>query len=85
MIDESELKDTLIILVAFCRKSFDFSVQTLNELAAVRESVRGLDPTFSDVLSGHRKYYSESEKEAVDQILKDYDDLIERLEKRLIL
>jgi hypothetical protein len=85
MINESELQETLIILVAFCKKTFDFSLQTLNELAAVRESVRGLDPTFSDVLSGHRKYYTESERATADQILEDYDDLSRRLRDHLIL
>lgn len=84
MINETELKEILIILTSFCKKSFDFSVKTFDELAAVRESVRGLDPTFSDVLSVHRKYYREAEKEAIDQILEEYDLLIRRLNERLI-
>jgi hypothetical protein len=50
MIDERVLRDVLVLVATEQKKLYLMLSSVLNELAAVRESVRGLDPTFSEVL-----------------------------------
>lgn len=50
MIDESSLRDVLVSIATEQKVLVLMVSAMLTELAAVRESVRGLDPTFSDVL-----------------------------------
>jgi hypothetical protein len=51
----------------------------LNEVAAIRETVRGLDPTFADVIEGKRIEAARAQVEAVKLQLAVYDHIIERL------
>ena len=62
-IDASKLRDTLVLLAAEQKKFYLMLSAALNELAAVRETVRGLDPTFSDVLEKRQPNLAEKSAE----------------------
>lgn len=51
MIKESALRDALMAVVNNSKTNYIMISSILAELAAVRETVRGLDPTFADVLA----------------------------------
>jgi hypothetical protein len=85
MIDETELRDALLMLTAMNKKVYDMALATLNEVAAVREAVRGLDPTFSDVLAKRQSYYQGSTDQLCAEIIQEYDSLFQRVKDRLIL
>ncbi len=81
MVDESELREVLIDLAELNKKLYEAVIRAFNEIGAIRETVRALDPTFADVLSEKREYYQgatdrlsleiASECEAIVQKLKD--------------
>jgi hypothetical protein len=54
MINESKLRDTLIILAETVRKHHEILSLAMDEVAALRETVRGLDPTFDDVFRNRK-------------------------------
>ena len=49
MIDESALKETLLYLAEDNRTNSHHDCVSTNEIAALREAVRGLDLTFPEV------------------------------------
>ena len=51
----------------------------LNEVVALRETVRALDPAFSEVLESRRKESQESNAGNVAALVDSYDQIIERL------
>jgi hypothetical protein len=55
MINEPALRETLISLADLCKTQYAMLSVMMDEVAALRETVRGLDPTFSDVLEQKRK------------------------------
>lgn len=85
MVNETELKEILIGLVSLNRKVNKMTQQALNEVAAVRESIRPLDPAFAEVLGQKRAYYEGATNQLSSEISQEYDSLIERLDARLIL
>lgn len=60
MISEPALKDALLALTGIAKSQLELQVSSMAEIAAVRESVKGLDPTFDDTLAAKR-----------EQVLKD--------------
>jgi hypothetical protein len=55
MVNENALHNTLIILADATRAHADAISEVLIEIAAIRETVRALDPAFSEVLQEHRR------------------------------
>ncbi|HEX4075918.1 MAG TPA: hypothetical protein VHX49_11005 [Candidatus Acidoferrales bacterium] len=55
MIKESALRQTLLVLTDVAKGQYELIVSSMIELAALRETVRGLDPTFADVLATKRE------------------------------
>jgi ABC-type protease/lipase transport system fused ATPase/permease subunit len=55
------------------------SAAVLNELTALRETVRGLDPTFADVIEQKRKEAEARGSVEVARVLAGIDEMIERL------
>jgi hypothetical protein len=51
----------------------------LNEVAALRETVRGLDPTFSEVLEQRREQEAVKQAKVVAAVLRQCDDMLRRL------
>lgn len=79
MINERALRDALLTLAEQNKNQYVMFSAVLNEVAALRETVRGLDPTFSEVLEDRRKQSQEDTRAIVLQTLRLLGDLIERL------
>jgi cation transport regulator ChaC len=77
VINETALKDALLALAEQCKTQYLGLSIVIDEIAALREAVRGLDPTFSEVLAQKRK------EAASDDIrraaIRQFDEIIERL------
>jgi hypothetical protein len=84
MVNESELRDVLVALIELDKKLYAAAAAALNEVAAVRETVRGLDPTFSENLAAHQAHYSETTQPSSSDVLQGFDELSERVKKLLL-
>jgi hypothetical protein len=80
MINEPALKDALLALAEQNKTQYVMLSTVLNEVAALRETVRGLDPTFSEVLEDRRKQSQEDTREVVLQTLRLLNEIIHRLQ-----
>jgi hypothetical protein len=80
MINESALKDALLALAEQNKTQYIMLSSVLNEVAALRETVRGLDPTFSEVLEDRRKQSQEDTREVFLQALRLMNEIIHRLQ-----
>ena len=78
MIDESLLRDTLILLATEQKKQYLMLSAILDELVAVRESIRGLDPTFSDVLAERQRQMALELDASVAAQVRILDELISK-------
>ena len=82
MINESVLLDCLVTLINSSKAQFVMIAALGDEVSALRESVRGLDPTFDEVLASKR----ESQLgQAARTTVKLLDDAIQRLKADLIV
>ena len=79
MINELALRDALLALAEQSKTQYLMFSAVLNEVAALRETVRGLDPTFSEVLEDRRKQSQEDTREIVLLTLRLLDGIIARL------
>jgi hypothetical protein len=79
MINEAELKDTLLSFATNNRMIYVALTSALNEIEALRETVRGLDPTFAEVMEHRRAQASQNGAELGQQIAAGYELIIERL------
>jgi len=79
MINENALRDALLALATDGRSNYVMISSVLNELAAVREIVRGLDPTSSDALDQKRQEAAQSDAESARAVIARYDEIIRRL------
>jgi len=60
MINEAALRDALLALTEMQKGNDLMNFSLLGEVAALRETVRALDPTFDDVLKQKREEHSTS-------------------------
>ena len=79
MIDESALKETLLYLAEDNRTNYIMIASLVNEIAALREAVRGLDPTFADVLEQKRDESEAIGDEKIRASIAAYDLIIQKL------
>ena len=79
MIDESALKETLLYLAEDNRTNYIMIASLTNEIAALREAVRGLDLTFPEVLEVKRDESEVRGEAHIDNALSEYDRIIQRL------
>jgi hypothetical protein len=79
MINENALRDALLALATDGRSNYVMISSALNELAALRETVRGLDPTFADILEQKRQEAARANAEVVEVVMTQYAELIRRL------
>jgi predicted outer membrane protein len=77
-IDPLLLRDTLVLLTTGQKNLYLMLSAMLDELAALRETVRGLDPTFSEVMEEKKKKSSEDREKAsaVEAQVRSLDELI---------
>jgi hypothetical protein len=81
MIDESALKETLLYLAEDSRTNYVMIASLTNEIASLREAVRGLDPTFHEVLEVKRDESQERGAEHIDNAIAQYDSIIQKLKE----
>jgi hypothetical protein len=81
MINEALLLDTLVGLTENTRVVFGSVYAIKSELVALRETVRGLDPTFGEVLDAKREKHPD---EALLQSIRLLDQAIQKLKTDLI-
>ena len=79
MINENALRDALLALATDARSSYVMIASMLRELAALRETVRGLDPTFVDILERERQQAVRNDDAEVRALIVHYDEIIRRL------
>jgi hypothetical protein len=79
MINESALRDTLLAIVNDS-KTLYLMISALNdEIAAMRETVQGLDPTFSDVMAVRMKEIEKQKAPIVQAATDLYDEIFQRV------
>ena len=76
----SDLKVVLHAIAAENKKQYLMLSAILNELAALRETVRDLDPTFSDVLEARQKEAADSTRKFVRLQVELLDKTILKIE-----
>jgi len=77
VINENALRDALIAFVEQQKGAYLMIYSILGEVAALRETVRALDPTFDDALAEKRKENSTSPK--LLAVLQGCNEIIRRL------
>jgi hypothetical protein len=82
MVNEPVLLDTLLSLLQHTRNQLLFNVASSSELVALRNSVRGLDPTFDEVLK--QKQSEIPSLENAREIIAPIDEAIARLKVELL-
>jgi len=79
MTDEMALRDVLMALVSGSKNNYIMISAALAELAAAREILSSLDPTFADVLEKKRQQ-AEAERDSVAKtVIGQYDAIIQGL------
>jgi hypothetical protein len=79
MINEEALRDALLSLAEQHKTNYVVLSAVLNEVAALRETVRGLDPTFTEVLEDRRIKSQEESRELTGMQIALFDEIIRRL------
>jgi predicted polyphosphate/ATP-dependent NAD kinase len=79
MVTESALRDVLLSLAEQQKLQYLLFSAALSELAAVRETVKGLDLTFQDVIEQKRKETVDATREIVRAQVDIFDETIRRV------
>jgi hypothetical protein len=80
MIDEPALQVTLLAAIKHMKAQYELITSLGNEIAAIRQTVARLDPTFGDVLKAKRNHYAEQSRQTIQETLAEYQELIEQIE-----
>jgi hypothetical protein len=79
MINETNLRHILVTIVTLMKGQHTAIASGLAELASLREAVRGLDPTFGEVIERTRKETAQKISGDMQSHLQEYDSLIQLL------
>jgi hypothetical protein len=79
MTNEKRLRDALVALAQISKSQYVFAAELANEVAALRETVHGLDPTFGDVFEKRRKQAAQAMSASVEATIAQFDSLIRKL------
>lgn len=79
MINEANLRDTLLSLATENKTNYIMLSSILNELVALRETVRGLDPTFGNVMKDQQDKAAGNAPDIEQSIVAAHDLIIQRL------
>lgn len=79
MINEPALRDALAALANQNKSQYIMLSTMLAELTALRETVRGLDPTFSEILEDRRRKAAAENTAIAAAIIQQYDVILQRL------
>jgi hypothetical protein len=79
MINETALRDVLMALLEQQKSQMIFHSGVFRELAALRETVRGLDPTFADVIEHKREEAKTREGDIVARQVQLFDEMLQKV------
>jgi hypothetical protein len=79
MVDEEALRDALLASLEDAKGHYIMLTSILAELDALRETVRGLDPTFADVLEQKRQESAERTAAVAQAVIEIYDQKVQRV------
>jgi hypothetical protein len=79
MINENALRDVLQALAEQQKTQYVMISSVLNEVDTLRETVRGLDPTFADVLEQKRLEAVQKQAAIVKIVIQQFDEILRRL------
>ena len=79
MINENALRDSLLSAVESAKSNYLMISSVLAEVAALRETVRGLDQTFGDVMEQERRRQVALNGDIVQAVVSGYDAILARL------
>jgi hypothetical protein len=79
-----ELRAVIVYLIKMLKSNAEMSARLSVELASVIESVRGLDPTFDEILEKKRLEVDQASDPLIRANLDRYDEMIQRVENREI-
>ena len=82
MVNESVLLESMVALTEFCRAQAVMIGVIGSEVAALRETARGLDPAFDEMFA--RKQEGTSVSEGMSKVVPLLDIAIQRLKAQLI-
>jgi hypothetical protein len=81
LIDEDALRKTLVALVGLVKAQYKVISALGMQQLAMQETVKGLDPTFTDVMEAPWREEFAARTEIGQLAIEVYDDLIERLKE----
>lgn len=79
MVNESALRDSLLAFNEDAKSQYIMLSSILAELDALRETVRGLDPTFADVMEQKRRESAEKNAAIVQAVIAGYDEKFQQM------
>jgi hypothetical protein len=82
MLNETALREVLLVLTEHAKTQQDVLSHVMDEVAALRETVRGLDPTFDEVFRSRKSDLSSVQLRQL--AAEQYADLIRQLKSGLV-
>ncbi|HEY6764034.1 MAG TPA: hypothetical protein VI386_04630 [Candidatus Sulfotelmatobacter sp.] len=79
MINENALTDALVSLAEISKNQYVFFSVLVNEVAALREAVRGLDPTFDDIFGKRQEQVAQATAASEKAVIAQYEEIIRKL------
>jgi dsDNA-specific endonuclease/ATPase MutS2 len=79
MINVNALRETLIDLAEYAKNQLLLTASAMNEIAALREAISGLDPTVSDILKQKKLEAERNSSEALQIAVQKLDEKIRKL------
>ncbi len=80
MVNESALRDTLVSFARESKSIYELLAVTQAEVSALRETVRALDPTFSENLEARKNAIQNLIGGKFANVIAYYDEIIRKLE-----
>jgi hypothetical protein len=84
MINDDALRETLIALAEQQEMHYKLHTAIIQELAALRDTVKALDPTFWETLQANRRLREQENLETVAAVSRGLEETIRRLKAGLV-
>ena len=84
MINENALRDVLVNLAEINRNQYVLLVDLGCEIAALKQTIRALDPTFSETFERRKKEATQATTQSKDSSLARFDRLIQQMRDGLV-
>jgi hypothetical protein len=84
MVNENALRDALVTLAEISKRQYEFSAELAHEIAALRETMRPLDPTFVEIFEKRRKQAAQATAISEKGVLAQYETIIQKMKEGLV-